>query len=81
MTAVPDYKVTAVVEQDEDGLYVASVPLPQGCYTRGETYDEGLEGAKDAVRLDIEARRELGEPVPIEFGIDEVRVIAETQSD
>jgi predicted RNase H-like HicB family nuclease len=71
-----DYKFTVVVEQDEDGLYVASVPLLQGCYTQGETYEETLENIKDAIRLHIEARRDLGEPVPIEVAIDEVQVVA-----
>jgi predicted RNase H-like HicB family nuclease len=63
---MPDYKFTVVVEKDEDGLYVASVPLLQGCYTQGETYEEALENIKDAIKLHIEARRALGEPVPIE---------------
>ena len=71
-----DYKFTVVVEQDEDGLYVASAPLLQGCHTQGETYEEALENIKDATRLHIEARKELGEPVPIEIAIDEVRVVA-----
>lgn len=70
-----DYKFTVVVEQDEDGFYVASVPLLQGCYTQGETYEETLENIKDAIRLHIEARRDLGEPVPIEVAIDEVQVV------
>ena len=71
-----DCKFTVVVEQDEDGLYVASAPLLQGCHTQGETYEEALENIKDATRLHIEARKELGEPVPIEIAIDEVRVVA-----
>ncbi len=71
-----DYKFTVVVEKDEDGLYVASVPLLQGCYTQGETYEEALENIKDAIRLHIEARRSLGEPIPIEVAIDEVQVVA-----
>ena len=71
-----DYKFTVVVERDEDGFYVASVPLLQGCYTQGETYEEALENIKDAIRLHIEARRDLGEPIPIEVAIDEVRVVA-----
>ncbi len=71
-----DYKFTVVVEQDEDGLYVASAPLLQGCHTQGETYEEAIENIKDAIRLHIEARKELGEPVPIEIAIDEVRVVA-----
>ena len=73
---MPDYKFTVVVEQDEDGLYIASVPLLQGCYTQGETYEEALESIKDAIKLHIEARQALGEPIPIEVAIDEVRVVA-----
>jgi len=73
---MPDYKFTVIVEQDEDGLYVASVPLLQGCYTQGKTYEEALENIKDAIKLHIEARQSLGEPVPIEIAIDEVRVVA-----
>lgn len=73
---MPDYKFTVVVEKDEDGLYVASVPLLQGCYTQGKTYEEALENIKDAIKLHIEARRALEEPVPIEVAIDEVQVVA-----
>jgi len=62
---MPDYKFTVVVERDEDGLYIASVPLLQGCYTQGTTYEEAMENIKDAIRVHIEARRALGEPVPI----------------
>ena len=71
-----DYKFTIVVERDEDGLYVASVPVIQGCYTQGETYEEVMENIKDAIKLHIEARKELGEPIPVEVAIDEVRVVA-----
>lgn len=71
-----DYRFTVVIERDEDGLFVASVPALQGCYTQAETYEEALENVKDAIRLHIEARRELGETIPIEVAVDEVRVIA-----
>jgi predicted RNase H-like HicB family nuclease len=73
---MPDYKFTVVVEKDVDGLYVASVPLLQGCYTQGATYGEALENIKDAIKLHIEAHRALGEPVPIEVAIDKVQVVA-----
>ena len=71
-----DYRFTVVVEQDEDGQYVASVPLLQGCYTQGDTYEEAMENIKDAIKLHIEARRALGEHIPIESAIDEVTVVA-----
>ena len=70
------YKFTVVIEHDEDGVYVASVPALQGCYTQGDTYEEALENVKDAIRLHLEARKELGEPVPIEVAIEEVQVRA-----
>ncbi|MBI4216433.1 MAG: type II toxin-antitoxin system HicB family antitoxin [Chloroflexi bacterium] len=73
---MPDYKFTVVVEKDEDGLYVASVPLLQGCYTQGNTYEEALEHIKDAIKVHIEARQALGEPVPIEVAVDEVHIVA-----
>jgi len=60
---MPNYKFTVVVERDEDGLYVASVPLLQGCYTQGDTYNEALENIKDAIKLHIEARQDVGEPL------------------
>ena len=77
---MPDYIFTVVVEKDEDGLYVASVPLLQGCYTQGKTYEEAIENIKDAIRLHIDARKELGEMIPIEEAIEEVEIIAETAS-
>ncbi len=60
------YKYTIVLEQDEDGIYVASCPALQGCYTQGDTYEEAIANIKDAVKLHIEARKSLGEPVPVE---------------
>ncbi len=73
---MPDYRYTVVIEHDEDGLYVASVPLLPGCHTQGESYDEALDLIKDAIKVHIEARKERGEPVPIEVAVDEVRVVA-----
>ena len=71
---MPTYRFTIVVERDEDGVYIASCPVLQGCYSQGTTYGEAVENLKDAIRLHIEARRELDEPVPIEAALDEVKV-------
>ena len=70
------YRFSIVVEQDEDGVYISSCPVLQGCYSQGNTYGEAVENLKDAIRLHIEARREVGEPVPIEVAIDKVEVNA-----
>lgn len=68
------YQFTIVVERDEDGVYVASCPALQGCYSQGDTYDEAVENLKDAIRLHIEARQNLGEPIPVEVAIDKVEI-------
>ena len=53
-----------VLEPDPEGGYVVVVPAFPGCYTQGETVEEALENAKDAIRLTIEDLRERGERVP-----------------
>jgi len=71
---MPTYRFKIIVERDEDGIYIASCPALQGCYSQGDTYEEAVENLKDAIRLHIEARRELGEPIPIEIAIDEIMI-------
>jgi predicted RNase H-like HicB family nuclease len=73
---MPDHKYTVIVERDEDGLYVASVPALQGCYTQGDSYEEAMHNIKDAIKLHLEARKEMGEPISIESVVDEVHIIA-----
>jgi predicted RNase H-like HicB family nuclease len=68
------YKFTVVIEQDEDDVYIASCPALQGCYSQGETYEEALDNIKDAIRLHLEARQSVGEPIPIETVLEEVEV-------
>lgn len=68
------YKFRIVVEQDEDGVYIVSVPSLKGCYSQGDTVDEAVENIKDAIKLHIEARESLGELVPLEVLVDEVEV-------
>ena len=68
------YKFKIIVEQDEDGVYVVSCPALKGCYSQGTTIEEAVENIKDAIRLHIEAREAIGEPVPIEILLDEVKV-------
>ncbi|MBI5199183.1 MAG: type II toxin-antitoxin system HicB family antitoxin [Nitrospirae bacterium] len=56
------YKFSVVVEKDIDG-YFAFCPELQGCYTQGDTYEEVLENIKDAIRLHVEDRIEIGEEI------------------
>ena len=73
---MPRYQFTVVIERDADGVYIATCPALQGCYSQGTTYEEAIDNLKDAIRLRIEARQELGEPIPIEVAVDRVEVNA-----
>lgn len=64
------------MERDEDGMYIASCPALQGCYSQGAGYEESVDNLKDAIKLHIKARQEIGEPIPIEVAIDRVEVNA-----
>ena len=46
-----------IVEQDEDGVYVASVPSLQGCYSEGDTYEEAIKNVKDIIRLRLKEQK------------------------
>jgi predicted RNase H-like HicB family nuclease len=57
------YQFSAVIEKDRDG-YFAFCPELQGCYTQGTSYEEALENIRDAIRLHVEDRIEVGEEIP-----------------
>jgi len=42
---------TAIIEQDEDGIYIGRVPHLRGCVTQGKSIDELVANLKDAVKL------------------------------
>lgn len=68
------YKFRIIIEQDEDGIFIVSCPSLKGCYSQGDTIEEAITNIKDAIRLHIEARQSIGEPIPIEVCLDEVEV-------
>ena len=66
---------TVIIEQDEDGIYVASVPELPGCHTQAETLDELNRRIKEAIELYLEVEAEKGEENHLDFiGIQKVKV-------
>lgn len=49
---------TVLIEKDEDGIFVASVPALKGCYTQAKTMDELLTRIKEAIELCIEVEND-----------------------
>ncbi len=60
-------RYTVVLTPDaEDGGYVVTVPALPGCVTQGDTLDEAMAMAKDAIELWIATLADRGEPIPEE---------------
>ena len=64
---------TVIIEQDEDGIYVAKVPELEGCYTQGKTSQEALERIKEAIEVCLEGDKEEFNPMTF-IGIQKVSV-------
>lgn len=56
MPKVLNFKV--IIEQDEDGVFVASVPAMPGCHTQGKTYEGVIENVREAIELCLEEAQE-----------------------
>ena len=64
---------TVLIEQDEGGIYVATVPEIQGCHTQGKTLQETLERVEEAIEVCLEADKEEVNPMTF-IGIQKVQV-------
>ncbi len=66
-------KFDVVVERDEDGYYVASVPALRGCHTQAQSLDALMSRIEEAIELCLEVE---GEPsAGLEFvGVQRIRV-------
>ena len=46
-----------IIERDEDGYFVASVPALPGCHTQAKTMQELQRNVRDAIRLCLDVAR------------------------
>jgi len=45
-----------IIEKDQDGFYVASVPVLKGCYTQAKSLDVLMERIKEVIELCLETQ-------------------------
>lgn len=69
-------KYRVLVEQDEDGVFVAEVPALPGCISQGSTRDEAIKNAKEAIAGYLESLEAHNEPVPPPINEEVVEVTA-----
>ena len=53
-----------LIEQDENGIYVGTVPSLRSCYTQGRTLAELYKNLQDVVELSLEVEKEYFDTKP-----------------
>ena len=53
-----------LIEQDEEGVFVAEVPSLPGCLSQGETRDEAPSNVSEAIALYLDSLEDHGAAVP-----------------
>ncbi len=61
------YKAQVIIEQDEDGKYIANCLALQGCYTQGDTFEEAIDNIKDVVKMCLEELEEEHKTIQLKY--------------
>ncbi|MBI4585264.1 MAG: type II toxin-antitoxin system HicB family antitoxin [Planctomycetes bacterium] len=57
-------KFRIIIEQDEDGVFVAECPSLPGCVSQGKTRKEAKKNITDAIKGYLKSLRKHNEPIP-----------------
>lgn len=60
---------TILIHPAEEGGYWVEVPALPGCFSQGETVDEAIQNAKEAVESHVACLREEGQDVGDDKGL------------
>ena len=59
-----DRRYNILIEQDEDGVFIATAPALPGVVEHGDTADEAFENMGRAMRFTLDSMVEEGEALP-----------------
>jgi predicted RNase H-like HicB family nuclease len=62
--------IQIVIEEGDDGYFVASVPALNGCWSQGKTRDETLKNIREAIDLYFE-------PEPLDITSDKKQEVVD----
>jgi predicted RNase H-like HicB family nuclease len=57
-------KLRVIIEQDDDGVYIAECPTLPGGVSQGRTRAEAVQNIRDAIRGYLKSLKKHGEPIP-----------------
>lgn len=61
------YRFQVIIEQDEDGFYVADVPVLRGCHTQGKTFEETMANIREVIEMCVREMREDGLEIETQY--------------
>ncbi|MBT8421200.1 MAG: type II toxin-antitoxin system HicB family antitoxin [Gammaproteobacteria bacterium] len=65
------YKIPLILEPQPEGGFTVTSPVLPELVTEGDTAEEVLANARDALEAVIEAYRELGRPLPVGLALSD----------
>ena len=68
------------LRKEPEGGYTVIVPSLPGCITYGESIDEAVKMAREAIELYIETLKSHGEDIPVEENMLETTVTVEADA-
>lgn len=68
-------KYRVLIEQDEDGVFVAEVPALPGCLSQGQTRADALKNIQEAIEVYLESLKAHDEPIPPSIDEEVVEVV------
>ncbi len=68
------YSFVAVIEPGEDVPYVVSFPDLPGCYTQGDSREEALRSAREALELHLYGMEKEGYEIPEPSPADKISI-------
>ena len=57
-------KFRVLIEQDDDGIFVAQVPTLPGCVSQGDTRQQALDHIREAIELYLESLDSHDDAIP-----------------
>lgn len=67
-----------LLKKEPEGGYTVTVPSLEGCVTFGDTVEDCIKNAREAIELYIETLKQFNEPIPTEENILEYTLSLET---
>lgn len=67
-------KYTVILIPIDNGGYRVEVPALPGCYTQGDTQEEAIAMAKEAIELYLDSCKAHSEEIPQESGVQSLVV-------